>query len=250
METDSGFVPPYGVTWSTFVNTLDKMKQEDVPNRIDRSYLGSTAGTLQTYLIAAFRSFGLIEEGGEVKKELVELAKSEDRPADVAALLEEHYPTVVALGKTKATPAELDELFTQEWDQRGETRVKAVRFYLGAATYAGVQTSPLWKAPRAAPATGRRRNRGGRGSTNSDAGGITTSTPPAAGSTTKTIMLKSGGSIALTVSVDLFSMSDADRTFALDLIDKLRKYEEPKRELEAPQGAVAVNDEERDGDEE
>lgn len=43
------------------------------------------------------------------------------------------------------------------------------------------------------------------------------------------IKLDSGGSIALAITMDVFNLSDDDRTFVFDLIDQIREY---------PNGAV------------
>lgn len=58
---------------------------------------------------------------------------------------------------------------------------------------------------------------------------------------TKTIALRGGGSVTLTAQLDLFSMSESDRTFVLSLIDQLSEYEaetteetEPSVENEEP----------------
>jgi hypothetical protein len=56
------------------------------------------------------------------------------------------------------------------------------------------------------------------------------------GTNTKTITLRSGGSVAVTFTFDLFNVDEEDRQFCFDLIDALRKYEQ-----EAP-GAYAPGD--------
>lgn len=43
--------------------------------------------------------------------------------------------------------------------------------------------------------------------------------------TTKTLILRSGGTLSITVSVDLLSLSRQDRAFVFGLIDKLGAYE-------------------------
>jgi hypothetical protein len=43
--------------------------------------------------------------------------------------------------------------------------------------------------------------------------------------TTKTVDLESGGSVMLTVTVDVCCLSAADRMFLFDLLDKMAKYQ-------------------------
>lgn len=223
---DKGFSPPYNVPWSTFHNTVEKVAA-DLPNRIDRSYLASQSGTVQTYLISAFRGFGLTDEDDVVQDELRDLAKdAEGRPARVAALLERHYAAAVELGRTNATPGELDQTFAAMFPRvTGESRVKAIRFFLSAATYAGLQMSPLWKAPKAGP-SGSRRARSARKSAQPNPQ-MPAQVPPAQGDA-HTVNLRSGGAVTLSVSVNLFGLSRDDREFVLGLIDQLTNYENQK----------------------
>ncbi|MCY3887941.1 MAG: hypothetical protein OXG19_09635 [Chloroflexi bacterium] len=44
----------------------------------------------------------------------------------------------------------------------------------------------------------------------------------------KSITLDSGGTVSMSVTVDLFTLSEPDRKFVLDLVDKLKAYEERK----------------------
>src|SRR4051812_49342147 len=106
METEkTEFVPPYGVTWTTMLSTIEKMQKEGVPNRVDRSYLGNQAGNVQTYLIASMKSFGLIvgdnAQPTEALHKLV-AAPEDQRKEQIARLLHTYYPDVVALGMTQA----------------------------------------------------------------------------------------------------------------------------------------------------
>jgi hypothetical protein len=152
------FSPPYNVPWATFLSTIEKVA-EDLPNKIDRSYLGTRSGNEQTYLIAAFKGFGLIGDKFEVTDDLRALAKdSEGRPGRIADLLRQFYPNAIKLGETNATPGELEEAFVQAYPRiTGASRTKAIRFFLFACDYAGLPKSPLWKVAKKAPSSGGRR---------------------------------------------------------------------------------------------
>lgn len=183
METETReFSPPYNIPWKSFLNTVDRVIAE-WPNKVDRSYLASQAGTVQTYLISAFKGFGLIDDDNRITP----FFKGWDpdpatRPEQIAALLRTYYPTMVALGTTNATPAELSDAFAEAFPSvTGESRVKAMRFYLAAAEYAGLPRSSLWKAPRAAGSSGGARKPRGR-KPNSTNGGGTPPPPPRHGS--------------------------------------------------------------------
>lgn len=152
-------------------------------------------------------------------------------------LIKEHYGPVLALGAT-ATQQQMLDQFTKLWPRAtGDTRRKAVGFFLKACEYGGITVSKFWKVPASGG-----RSRGGRTERPSTpAVESPSSTPPApSDGKGKTITLRSGGSITLTVDVDLFALSESDRAFALELIDKLRKYEEPKGALPPGEGEDAL----------
>ena len=151
----------------------------DLPARLDRSYLGSQSGNVQTYLIAAFKTFGLIGEDGTVEPTLKASVETEgDRPGMIAALLTRCYPTLVSLGKTNSTSGQLAEAFTEAFPSlTGESRTKAIRFFLSVAAYAGIKTSPHWKAPKA-PSRSNGKPRAPRQRSNSANSGSSSGTTP------------------------------------------------------------------------
>lgn len=224
--TDGRFVPPYGVSWDTFLNAIKKMEGENLPNRIDRSYLSSLSGNVQTYLMAAFRGLGLTEETGEPTEALKNLAADETgRSALMGVLMYTHYGPVVELGRTNATQLELEELWTKSFDQRGETRRKAIRFYLAAAAYAALPVSKMWKAPKAGASGVPRKARAVRKAGDSRRDPNHKSSTTQAGDSYK-VTLRSGGSVTLSVTVSLFDLSKnkEDRNFVMGLIDSLTDY--------------------------
>lgn len=239
--TTHQFVPPYGVPWDTFYRQFDKMKEDGIPLRVDRSYLSDKSGNVQTYLMQALRSFGLVDENHAPLPALTAIveADEEGRKPLVAALLTEHYSTIVAMGKTPATQGQLEEAWADSFDQRGDTRRKSVRFFLSAAQFSGVPLSKMWKAPRAAPSTGTRRKAATKTDPDADgANGDGTPPPPLPRGDTYTVTLKSGGSVSLAVSVSHFALSKNrdDRTFVNTLIDALMDYGDVTESPAAPGG--------------
>lgn len=217
------------------LNLLFRMEKEDPPPRIDRSYLDTLAGTDQTALMAALKGFGLIGEQSDVKPELLRLAKDADnRPKMVADLLQQYYPKQVRLGEQNATHAMLEESFS-EFDYSGDTKRKAVTFYLKAADYADVPLSAHFKIPKqrsvgaARPKTPRqprrRRQTGVQEPPAAQTGGLT---PPASTGPTKSVDLQSGGQVTLSYTADFFSLDNRDRDFVLGLIDALKAYDDQK----------------------
>jgi hypothetical protein len=48
------------------------------------------------------------------------------------------------------------------------------------------------------------------------------------------VQLRSGGTLTLTVSVDVFAMESLDREFVFGLIDKMREYEQKYHPSQKP----------------
>jgi hypothetical protein len=226
--------PPYAIPWITFYNFVERLGQEGLPNRIDKTLMPKLSYQIQSYLMSALRTFELIDDNGNVQDLLKTLVNLSTRKETMAHLLRKHYPKVVSLGETNATLGELNEAFSQ-MGMGGEARRKGITFYLNAADYAGVRTSPLWKGPKS-PAAGTSpraprkarpaRTRKGKSSNEEEAwtpansGGAASSSVPQF-----TVALESGGSVTLAYDLNLFQTSDADRAFVLRLVDEMRKYQ-------------------------
>lgn len=212
------------VAFTTFNNALGQLAQ-GVPNRVDRSVFPGLSGGVQAQLLAGMRFLGLIDSDGKPQPSLskVAVADEETRKRELRVVLEDAYADLFALDLTKTTPALLGERMGDSYSVSGDTREKAVRFFLSAADYAGVPLSPLFernkKRSRASsPSATPKRRRRQRAST-------TTTTPSRTEGTSKTVTLASGGELILSANIDLFSISAEDREFVFDLIDRMDSYD-------------------------
>lgn len=154
-QTFADFTPPYNVPWATFIGTVERVAAE-LPNRVDRFYLSNQSGTTQTYLISALKGFGLIRDDLTVSKDVWRpLADEETRRSAVAELFRTHYLKAVELGATNATDGELNDAFAAMFPSvTGQSRVKAIRFFLFGTAYAALPRSPLWKAAKVSASQG------------------------------------------------------------------------------------------------
>jgi hypothetical protein len=218
------FSPPYNIPFATFINTVEKIAN-DLPNKVDRSYLGSASGSIKSYLISAFRAFGLIDDDLFVTDRLRELARStDDRPRLVGELLQERYPLAVKLGASNATPGELDAAFAEMFPSvTGESRTKAMRFYLSASDFAGLPKSPLWKSPKVG--TGPKRGRPKKNQQNGLAGGTGGTLAPA-GQGLRSFTLPSGTVLTVSIDRDVIGLDRDERKFVMEVIDTIEEYEE------------------------
>lgn len=225
--SEPGFKPPY-LSFQTFWGFLEELATKHLPPQIDRSMLDKKSGTDQMNLLAAFKSFGLVDDAHAVQAELEHLVgeAEPDRKKRLASLLRRHYPRQFEVSDQNGTEKQLLESFEQAFGVTGDTRRKASTFFLHAARFAGMTLSPHF------PAT-----RGGSGRTATTKvkrtvapkrrpGAPTTPAPATAegAGDTYTVTLNSGGAVSVVVDVNLFSLSTDDRTFIIELVDKLKGY--------------------------
>jgi hypothetical protein len=213
METRRPVVPY--VPFRTFLTALDAL-DAGLPNQLDRSLWPSYSGAIQGQLLGAFRFFGLMDEDNGPAPALRELvSKREMRRELLRALIERHYGPLVALDLSRTSPRQLEEAMRQ-YGLSGATHKKAISFFLQASQFAGLPLSVLLRARTRTAAFGHRRGPAAVGVKTGQAAGPAVS---------KTVRLRSGGTVTVTASLDLFSLAADDRTLVFDLIDRLHQYE-------------------------
>lgn len=215
------------VPWATFSNALVQLAQ-GIPNRIDRSVFQGQSGSVQSQLLAGLRFLGLINDGGRPLPALYTVAVTDEAERKVALrkIIEEKYSALIALDLTKTTPHEFAERMGASYGVSGDTREKAIRFFLAAASYVGIPVSSYLsrdKSPKAGNG-GTARKRRPRAPKNEELPQAAP-VPTADNGTSRTISLQSGGTLTVSATIDLFRMSAADRVFVFKLIDDLEKYE-------------------------
>ncbi len=160
--------PPY-VSWTTFLGFIEKMEPPGIiPTQIDPTFVKTYAGSVQRLLLQSLRWLELIDpDSGRVLDPLKELVNNKaDRPRLIRQLIEKHYSWVLSLD-SNATEQQLNTAFADNTSAEGDTRRKAITFFLSAADYAKLQHSPLWKKksvgrPTGSPSSGQRRTTKGR----------------------------------------------------------------------------------------
>jgi hypothetical protein len=213
---------PY-LPFKTFLGALEALNH-GVPPIIDRSIWRTQPGGVQGQIMGALRFFNLIDDTNKPTENLRRLVeKKEHREKAIRALLEWSYADLIKGDLTKMTAKMLEDGIEQ-YGVTGQTKKKAVTFFLQAARFGDLAISPYLQAQiRATPGTRRKRRKDDEGS---DSESILAAPSPACGRSgeSETIELKSGGSVTITVSINPFSLEQADRTFVFDLIDKLKGY--------------------------
>jgi hypothetical protein len=220
------------VAWTTFKNAIEALAKAAVPNRVDKTVFPGMAGGVQSQLFAGLRFLGLIDDDSKPTTKLHGLAVQDETARKVAlnAIIRESYADVFALDLVKTTPGELTERMRSAYGVGGDTAEKAVRFFLAAVSYLDIPVSPLFKTAKANGNSGtvagapRRRRRTAPTKT-ADAEPPPPNPTPASTGESRTVTLKSGGTLTLSASTGFFSLSSTDRNFVFGLIDKLEEYE-------------------------
>lgn len=219
-QPSSKRIPPY-LPFKTFLNSMDALSQ-GVPPKLDRSLWKGQSGINQGLIMSAYRYFGLVNANDESTPDLVLLAQHpEKRPAKLRDLIKDQYLLVLDKGDiTKSTMRMLEDAFGAVYPVQGDTKQKAITFFLKAAKFADLPLSPyLLTQLRDAAKKPRRTKRNQNGD---DA-----SAPPPApiqGVSSNTVQLVGGGQVTITISANPFTMPTEDRNFFFSLVDALQKY--------------------------
>jgi hypothetical protein len=224
--TDSDKSPVAYVPWGTFKNAVESLVS-GIPNRVDRSVFSGLSGGVQYQLLAALKFLGFADADERPTETLRRLAVADEevRKERLREAFRSKYAPVFELELTNATPAELEEVFTEAYGISGTTRVKAIRFFLAGADYLGIPVSTLLSKARKANGASLRRSRANKKTTKTRSEPLPSMPPAAASGTSKVVNLKSGGTLTVSATLDLFSLSPTDRSFVFQLIDKLEDYE-------------------------
>lgn len=139
-------LPPY-ISYRTFRNFIGRLQQQ-IPDRIDRSYWGETlSGSTGTQLIAALRFLNLIDNGSKPADRLRLLVSANG--GEQAELLREiatdAYSFVLqgSLDPQNATYAQLEEAFHRTFQLTPDVCRKCIKFFVSLATDARMPLSPF-----------------------------------------------------------------------------------------------------------
>jgi len=222
--------PAAYVPFRTFLSSVEAL-EHGVPRKLDRTIWRSQSGVVQSQIMMAFRFFNLVDEDDRPTQALQRLvAHPEQRQEHVKALLHYAYHDIIEHDLTKMTPKLLEEAM-DGYGVSGDTKRRAISFFLQAAKYADLPMHPLLLG-HTRNMTGTRRKRkkaGDEGNGDSHVEPLSDIPAPPAGQL-RTVDLHSGGSLSLVIDVDVFSMSTEDREFVFGLIDKLKQYKATKED--------------------
>jgi hypothetical protein len=235
------------VSWTTFNNAIGALA-DALPNRVDKTVFGSAAGSVQAQLLTGLRFLGLIAGDGKPTEALRALAVKDEveRKKQIAKVLKASYPDLFALDLAKTTPGELREQMMKSYNVTGDTTERAVRFFVAAAEYAGIPLSALIAKGKVTGNGAAKRRRAPRPRRNLNPPPPSPPNTPTAAGESKSVSLVSGGTLTISASLGFFKLSQKDRTFVFELIDKLDAYaaEHPQVEESEEEDEVGHQEEE------
>jgi hypothetical protein len=215
-------VPPY-LPFKTFLNSLDTLSQ-GVPPKLDRSFWKQQSGVNQGLIMNAYRYFYLVDANDASTEYLATLAHHPDkRAATMKKLISDQYLFVLEKADiTKSTLRMLEDAFEEVYAVTGDTKQKAITFFLKAAKFADLPLSPYLLNQLRDSAKKPRRNRPRAEQINSEKDSNIVS--QASGLSSHTVQLAGGGRLTITISANPFTMPADDRNFFFSLVDMLHKY--------------------------
>ena len=222
--------PPY-VSFNTFKTLLDWLKVEGVPLRLDRSFWHDKfSGSTGSQLMASLRFLGLLD-GNNPLPELENLIQAEfDKKSLVLkALIQNSYTFIHFEELHRATPSMLISWF-KTYPIDGHTLRKAISFFISASIEAEIPISNSIKKMSKYRSKSKGLETGHKTSqinspSNSISPDINSANTTKSAINQSTVNLKSGGSLNLSIDVNLFDLSEADRKFVLSVIDAVKNYE-------------------------
>jgi hypothetical protein len=248
MTDDEKRIAAVYVGFGTFKNALERLSV-GIPSRIDKSAFPGQSWGVIAQLLTGLRFLGLIDEQGNPSPRLSEVASTEEeeRKRQLNKLMRERYKDVFALDLTRATPAQLTEVFSGAYSVTGDTREKAVRFFLSALQYLGIPVSPLLQSKGAANGGGgAKRKKGGRNKAKPTELLVAPVVQPILDAgTAKVFRLQTpGGELTISTHPGFLALNAADRKLIFDLMDKVEEHEKGAPQLPSGQSQTGMGGEE------
>lgn len=152
--------PPY-MSFSRFLTFIGSLAGKPLPPRVDRTLMSKMSGGDQSQVRIALKFLNLAHgEEFLVTEALRELVRTFSNPpsdefrGQLAKVIAAAYAPITVGLDENATQGMLDEAFRKKGGLSGSSLLKSVRFYLGAATAAGLPVSVHWKGASAATING------------------------------------------------------------------------------------------------
>ena len=228
--------PPY-ISFNTFKNLLYWLEKEGVPLRIDRSFWKEKfSGANGSKLMGSLRFLGLLD-GDKPTKELEILVSSslgDERSQIFVNILTKSYRNIPFEELARATPNMIKEWF-RVYPIDGHTLRKATTFFINAAREAQIPMSnSIIKMTKSRRINSQQQIKS-LNAASEEIATINKRTPVVNKlqdsetlRNSTTIPLSNGGTVVVDVAVNLFSLSEEDRSFVFSIVDLAKSYTSSK----------------------
>lgn len=140
-------LPPY-VSYRTFRNFVDGLQNQQIPDRIDRSYWGRLfSGSTGTQLMSALHFLGLTDANDAPTNRLRLLVSANDEKRTVLfkEITQEAFSFVLQgqINPQAATYAQFEEIFHNRFELSGDVSRKCIKFFVAIANDANLPLSPF-----------------------------------------------------------------------------------------------------------
>jgi hypothetical protein len=223
-----GWKPPH-ISYERFTKFIDvRLGGKELPPRIDRGFLDNYAGSVQSLMLSALRTIGLIDtETGTTLPALTAAAESpEQRRHVLRGWATKFYEEQLRLAQANATAQMLHESFGRS-GLSGSTLRKAVVFFLTLADDLELPRSPHFKPPRE---TGTAVSRKRRSAPASKLEPVMTPSTATGHSESRTFNLGEAGSVTLSASVSVLRMSEGGLARLGKVVRYLEEFERDEGE--------------------
>jgi hypothetical protein len=235
-EAQPRLVAPY-VPFKSFLTALDNLRHGP-PVILDRTVWPTFSGGLAGQMLAAFRFLGFITEDYEVTDLLSRAIDPDQRKEALARAMRASFEDIFALDLSRATPKQLSDVLSEQYNVSGSTHKKALTFFLHAAKFTDVALAPaISRKTRSSGPRKRRQPNGGAITPEATVAGseIKIAQPKSQTGSSKTIKLLGGGSATLSFDVDVWSMTPADQEFVFGMIRRMNEYEAKRAQPDSAQ---------------
>ena len=143
--------PPY-VSYGSFINFINKLREETIPDRIDKSSMSNYSGSTIYSLMPALQWLRLIDENGTPSTSLRNIVSAnEEGTKDILKnLVRERYDFLfnADFDLSSASSGQVIEAFMAQ-NISGSTINKSISFFLSIASDSGIRISPHVRPPAA-----------------------------------------------------------------------------------------------------
>lgn len=211
--------------FKTFLSAIEAL-EHGIPKKIDRTIWRTQAYVVQTQIIMALRFLGLLDSEDNPTPKLHQLVeKKADRKMYLNNILVDAYRSIIDLDLTKTTPKMLDDEM-EKYSVSGDTKKKAVRFFLQAAKYVEMQMHPLLQSQVRNSNGPRKKRTPNKPAVNIVSPGAVLQTDglEERPTSTQAAGMSNGGKIVLQVFGDPFALPSEERNLIFELVDKVREH--------------------------